>query len=454
MLGIDRRTGRVRAFVLGVVLFFLLTLGYALYKLFDLQSEVSADVGENMVWALSQAVYQSGRLYQAASVTPETPQSLADKALHHELLKSRLMMLEQGPQRRYMQKSGVWDDIEQVSRALDDPAADYASMQNALRQAGNKVMITEREDAGAQRDAHRRLVLQVMMTVIGILLAGALLCWQLMTSLRRAEQSNQEVMRQHEQARSLLEELQQERSTRLRYRDFVSLMSHQLRTPLAVIDSTAQRLKRQLGGTAQEQNILERAERIRASVNHLNHLIERVLEGLRLDEGARSGEELPTLEHHRCDWLAVLEGARERFGDLLGERTIRMTSADGTGPIWIECDRIWCMEILCNLLSNAHKYSPLDKPIEIDLQIEQGQLLCGIRDFGPGIPETDLELIFERFYRSENTQHVAGIGLGLSIARTLAQWHEGALSACNSMEGGAVFTLTLPLKARQQPPTA
>ena len=446
------RTDRVSLLALVAVLFFVLMLGYALYKLFDLQSEVSADVGENMVWALSQAVYQSGRLYQATSINPETPQSRADKELHHDLLKSRLMMLEEGPQRRYMQKSGVWEIIQQVSKSLDDPAADYAALLHTLRQAGNTVMITEREEAGAQRDAHRRLILQVMAAVMGILLAGALLCWQLVNSLKRAKEANEKVVRQHMQTRTLLEELQQERSTRLRYRDFVSLMSHQLRTPLAVIDSTAQRLKRQLSEPPQEQNILERSQRIRASVNHLNHLIGRVLEGLRLDEGVNSSENMPTLEHHRCDWLTVLEGARERFGDLLSERTIRMSSSQGTRPIWVECDRIWCVEILCNLLSNAHKYSPLEKPIEIDLRIEEGHLLCSVRDFGPGIPEEDLELIFERFYRSENTQHVAGIGLGLSIAQTLAQWHDGALNAHNAVEGGAIFTLSLPLKARQQTP--
>ncbi|MGE8497174.1 MAG: sensor histidine kinase [Pseudomonas sp.] len=449
-----RGRDRVKLAAMTAILTFALMLGYAQHKLFDLQSEVSADVGENMVWAISQAVYQSGRLYQSSTAYPQTEQTRQDSELHADLLRARFQMLDEGPQRRYMQQSGVWPDIQRAAASLEQPDVDYGELQQSLRRVGNAVMIAEREQAGAQRDAHRSLTLQVMAAVAGILLAGALLCWQLMSSLRRATVATDEVVRQHMQTRSLLEALQQERSTRLRYRDFVSLMSHQLRTPLAVIDSTAQRLKRQLNEPLQEQNILERSQRIRSSVNHLNHLIGRVLEGLRLDEGLSGSESMPALERRRCDWLAVLDDSLERFGDLLAGRDIRLDPSRGTAPLWIECDRIWCVEILCNLLSNAHKYSPLEKPIEIELRVDGEQLLCSVRDFGPGIPDKDLELIFERFYRSENTQHVAGIGLGLSIARTLAQWHEGSLTACNAAEGGAIFTLALPLLAQEPAPAA
>jgi signal transduction histidine kinase len=443
----SNRRNRVKAIALGAVLFFAVMQAYALYKLFDLQTEISTDVGENMVWAITQAVYQSGQLSVAANTKPATDASQQSMALHLDLLRANLHMLEQGPQQRYMRRSGVHEDLQRIQAELQTPDVDYATLPARLRQAGNSVMLAEREDAGKRRDAHRILIIQVMATVIGILLAGALLCWQLMSSLKRAERAKAEVVQQHMQTRSLLDALQQERSTRMRYRDFVSLMSHQLRTPLAVIDSTAQRLKRQLSEPLLEQNVLERSQRIRTSVNHLNHLIGRVLEGLRLEEGLNGGESSANLDRQRRDWLSVCDAALERFGDLLSERDIQLNPPSGSAPLWVDCDHTWCVEILCNLLSNAHKYSPPEQPIELTTWIEQDKLCCSVRDFGSGINEEDMALIFERFYRSATTQHVAGIGLGLPIAHTLTQWHDGSLSVANAPGGGAIFTLSLPLQA-------
>lgn len=442
-----QRRAPLRHFVLWLMVFFLLVLGYALYKLLDLQNEISVDVGENMVWSVSQSVYQSNQLALAMSVQPATAASREAVALHRDLLKANLEMLLQGPNRRFMQRAAVVGEIEQLSAALEHPGLDYAQLPKQLRSLGNRVMLLEREDAGARRAADRALVLQVIAAVLGMLLAGALLCWQLLGSLKQAKQANQEVLRQHLQARALLDSLQHERSARMRYRDFVSLMSHQLRTPLAVIDSTAQRLKRQLSEPGQEVSVEERAQRIRNAVSHLNHLISRVLEGLRLDEGINSHQMPVTLARQRCAWTALLASALERFGDLLQERAVRIHSSPEQAAWWIDCDRIWCIEILCNLISNAHKYSPIEQPIELSLALADGHVQCRVRDYGPGIPEADLELVFQRFYRAHNTQHVAGIGLGLPIARTLAQWHGGSLVACNAEGGGALLILSLP-----QPP--
>jgi signal transduction histidine kinase len=445
----SRRLAPLRHFVLWLMVFFLLVLGYALYKLLDLQNEISLDVGENMVWSVSQSVYQSNQLALAQGVQPPTAQSREAVELHRDLLKANLEMLLQGPNRRFMQRAAVVGEIEQLSVALEQPDLDYAPLPKQLRSLGNRVMLLEREDAGARRDADRALLFQVISAVLGMLLAGALLCWQLLGSLKQAKQANQEVVQQHMQTRALLDSLQHERSARMRYRDFVSLMSHQLRTPLAVIDSTAQRLKRQLSEPGHEVSVEERSQRIRSSVNHLNHLISRVLEGLRLDEGINSHPLPLSLERQRYAWQALLESALERFGDLLQERQVRINSGAEVPAQWVECDRIWCIEILCNLISNAHKYSPIEQPIELSLMLAEGHVQCHVRDYGPGIPEADLELVFQRFYRAHNTQHVAGIGLGLPIARTLAQWHGGSLVARNAAGGGALLVLSLP-----QPPAS
>ncbi|WXL25576.1 HAMP domain-containing sensor histidine kinase [Ectopseudomonas mendocina] len=440
-----KRQRQVRSLAFAAILIFALMLGYALYKLLNLQSEISADIGENMVWAISQSVYQSVQLERAAQVSPPTADSKSDLALHLDLLKSSLMILNQGPQLRYMQRSGVDARIRDVIFSLDHLPINYELVTRTLRQVGNTVMLAEREDAGRRREDHRRLVLQVILTVVGLLVAGSLLCWQMLRNLRMATQAKEALQLQHLQTQRLLEVLQQERSVRMRYRDFVSLMSHQLRTPLAVIDSTAQRLKRQLtDATLHEASVKERSQLIRNSVNHLNYLIGRVLEGLRLDEGVNGSDGERRLDLQPCNWLELVESSLERFGDLLHDREIRRHQDGKNTDFTVNCDKTWCIEIICNLVSNAHKYSPPGYPIEISLVRQGGHFKCAVRDYGPGVSEQEKSLIFERFYRSENNLSVAGIGLGLPIARTLAEWHGGSLEVMNAEGGGAVFTLTLP----------
>lgn len=441
-----QRNRRVQVIALTAVLCFASLLGYALHKLSGLQEELRTDVGENMVWAMSQALYQSGRLYQAALTTPPTAESDSRQILHRNLLKARLVMLSTGAQHRYMQRLGVLPELLECVALLEQTRLDYERIQQTLLRISNRVMLADREFVGAQRDAHRRLMVQVMFAVLGVLLAGALLCWQLLGSLRLANRAHGKIVQQHTQARELLDALQQERLTTLRYRDFVSLMSHQLRTPLAVIDSSAQRLLRQRHDGDLVHNVSERAQRVRKSVQQLNQLIGRVLEGLRLDEGVVGGSDLGSLELRRCNWREVVAEALERFADLAAQRSVVLHwPLAGGVPLWVECDRMWCVEILCNLLSNADKYSPAMQPIEVTVAVREDMLFCSVRDYGQGIAEEELEQVFERFYRSESTQSIVGIGLGLAIARTLAQWHGGSLTACNASQGGACFTLCIPL---------
>jgi len=442
---------RLQWAAVAAVLCFVVLLGYTLYKLQRLQVELSTDVGENMVWALSQAVYQGGMLHQAALIPP-TAASHTAQVLHRNLLKARLKMLTSGGQRDYMTRAGVLSELQRAVSMLEQPQLDYGGVQKLIQQVGNKVMLSERDIAGARRDAHRTLMVQVMLAVVGVLLAGTLLGWQLLSSQRRANASYVEIARQHAQARELLEALQQERANKLRYRDFVSLMSHQLRTPLAVIDSSAQRLLRQFHSDGQVQNVSDRSLRIRKSVYQLNQLIGRVLEGLRLDEGLVSSGDLASLELRRCDWREVVADALERFTELPVSRSIELSGlavAQGEDTLWVDCDRMWCVEILNNLLSNADKYSPAGLPIDVTVEVSEGILYCRVRDYGQGIAEGELARVFERFYRGEQTQNSVGVGLGLSIAQTLAHWHGGSLTVRNTEQGGACFTLALPVSTTE-----
>lgn len=444
----------LRRLALVSVLFFGSLTGYTLLALLDLQDELSEDVGENMVWAVGQATYQASLLSIAqGSETDAGGGYRSNPLIQRALLRARMQVLLAPTQADFMGRAGVLEQVRAVDQALQQGDFDPLKLHLELYEIGRQVMQVEREVAGERRDAYKRLMRQLIVFVFGVMASGIVLCLQLLRSLKRTREAHDEIARQHTQARELLDSLQRERQARMRYRDFVSLMSHQLRTPLAVIDSSAQRLLRQDGDTGREDAVAFRSQRIRRAVRQLNQLIARVLQGLRVDEQERDGG---VLEIVRCDWGDVLQQAIDGFGDLLAERCIQVVWAPGSErPVWIACDRSWCVEILSNLISNADKYSPKDGAIEIHIEKIDGMLHCQVRDQGPGISPQELDGLFQRFFRGASSGMTAGVGLGLSIARTLAHWHGGTLTASNNAQGGACFTLTLPLSGNgHQPPPA
>ena len=121
---------------------------------------------------------------------------------------------------------------------------------------------------------------------------------------------------------------------------------------------------------------------------------------------------------------------------------------EGDGPDWLSFDRVRVHQCVTNLISNADKYSPPGSDIGIHLDSADGLLHCTVLNSGAEIPEQDLARLFERFFRGSHAERSSsgGIGLGLAIARTLAQWHQGSLNASRREGGGAAFTLQLPLR--------
>lgn len=428
----------LRALALLLVVFFGGLLSYSLIALLDLQEELAEDLGENMVWAAGQATYQASLLLQASQLPSEGHRGNA--ALQRHLLRARLEVLLSPSQANFMQRAGVLEQLQQARNQLGEADVDHAAMQALLHDIGRKIMQVEREQAGERRDAYKRLMHQLILSILCVMAAGGVLCWQLLRSMWASQRAHDQIAEQHRHARKLLSDLEHERSVRLRYRDFVSLMSHQLRTPLSVIDSSAQRLMRQ--SESESGPVAERSQRIRSSVGQLNRLVGRLLDGLRLDETGTLVQSSLVLS--RCLWRDIVSEAIERFADTLAGRQVQQEWAlECEGQLL--CDRLWSVEILVNLLSNAHKYSPPGQPILIRVWRRDNWLYCAVRDFGTGVPEAEHAQIFERFYRRAGTQHLSGVGLGLPIARTLAQWQGGSLSVRNAEDGGAVFTLALPI---------
>jgi two-component system sensor histidine kinase KdpD len=219
----------------------------------------------------------------------------------------------------------------------------------------------------------------------------------------------------------------------------LSAVSHDLRTPLAAITGAATTL-RDDGGLGPEarrdllEAVCEEAER-------LERLVSNLLDMTRLDSGAVAP---------RREWVPLVEvvgGALGRLERRLAGRRVTVSIPDDL-PL-VSVDPILVEQLFLNLFENAAKYTPPEVEIEVRAAREGGTLLVEVADRGPGIPPGDEERIFERFHRGRHSG-VSGVGLGLPIARAIAQAHGGRLYAANRPGGGALFRLALPMVA--EPP--
>jgi two-component system OmpR family sensor kinase len=249
-----------------------------------------------------------------------------------------------------------------------------------------------------------------------------------------------------QQASVLEEKLAQEQRLALLQRNFVSMASHEFRTPLSIIDGHAQRLIK-LKDRLAPQEIDERAGKIRAAVLRLTHLIENLLDSSRLiDAGAGlylhpEEVDLAALLHEVCQLqreIAPGSQVEERFATPL-----RMTG-----------DPKLLFQMFSNLLSNAIKYSAIGSPVEVGAGIDSGQAVVSVEDYGIGIPTKDIDSLFERYYRGSNVSGTVGTGMGLYLVKMVAEAHGGDIAVESGEGKGSKFSVRLPVKpvARRDAP--
>jgi len=219
-------------------------------------------------------------------------------------------------------------------------------------------------------------------------------------------------------------------------------ISHDLRTPLASILGSASSLKdhrAELDVRSQDEligTIYEESER-------LNRFIANLLDMTRLESGSIQ----PQLEF--VELGDVVGSALRRAEALLAKHKVVVEIPDDL-PL-VKADPVLFEQVLFNLLENAAKYTPAGTGIEVLARREQGRVLLCVRDEGDGIPQADLERIFDKFYRVQSADRKrAGTGLGLPIARGFVEAMGGTIVAGNRTGGhGADFTIALPIPAEQ-----
>jgi signal transduction histidine kinase len=222
---------------------------------------------------------------------------------------------------------------------------------------------------------------------------------------------------------------------------FLANMSHELRTPLHAILSFAD-FGLDKVGTAPTEKLRYYFTHIDQCGKVLLTLVNALLDLAKLEAGKM------TFEFEHTDLSILVTAVTDEFISLTAERrlTIRLLSSEGTIEVCLDATKI--MQVLRNLLSNAVKFSPDGGTIEISIRREVQSIVVAIRDQGMGVPEGELETIFDKFIQSSRTRTGAGgTGLGLSICREIIAAHQGRIWAENAPAGGAVFSFELPLSA-------
>jgi signal transduction histidine kinase len=232
---------------------------------------------------------------------------------------------------------------------------------------------------------------------------------------------------------SMAESLQRSEKNR---RALTADIAHELRTPLAVQQANLEAL---------EDGVYPLNQEALKPLREQNELLIRLVEDLRTLSLADAGE----LELHKrsVDLLELTHLTAKSFEPALAKNaiTLQVRSIGELPRVNADPDRI--QQILHNLLQNALRYTPAGKSIDIELQSEGKEIRLDVRDHGAGIPPEAFDLIFERFYRADSSREreSGSTGLGLAIARKIAEAHGGTLTVSNHPLGGAVFTLRLPL---------
>jgi PAS domain S-box-containing protein len=219
--------------------------------------------------------------------------------------------------------------------------------------------------------------------------------------------------------------------------ELISLVSHQVRSPLTNIQGAIQRMQTDChiaNPTCRRMFTILNQETIR-----LDRLVQDVLNTTRLEASDISFHPEP------ISLLPVVQQIVEQNQPRLAGRTIQLPLKPGLPLVY--ADQHWVAEVLANLLGNAVKYSPPGQKILLDARADQTEVTISVRDCGPGLQPNDLERIFDKFYRadSSDSQTAYGYGLGLYVCRHLVTAQHGRIWAENHPDGGAVFSFTLPV---------
>ena len=223
-------------------------------------------------------------------------------------------------------------------------------------------------------------------------------------------------------------------------RDFVANVSHELRTPLTAVRGYVEAL---IDGVPDPDQARRFLQTIARHTLRMERLVRDLLRLARLDAGQEPVERVP------CPAEPLFTGIETELADLIAARGLTVIHDIAPEASSVIGDPAKLHDALRNLLENAANYSPEQGTITLATRRRGDRLVLTVTDEGPGIPDSDLPRVFERFYRvdkarSRDGRDPGGTGLGLAIVKHLVELHGGTVGAANRREGGAVLTVELP----------
>ena len=224
--------------------------------------------------------------------------------------------------------------------------------------------------------------------------------------------------------------------------EFLANMSHELRTPLhGILSFSGFGINKY--ATAKPEKLLDYFEKIHQSGKVLLELLNDLLDLAKLEAGRM------IFEFEPADLGMLIAQVADEFSSLVSERGLTICFDRPHPEAAVAVDVAKTKQLLRNLLSNAVKFSPQGGVIGIRMEQEDKLLVVSIQDQGPGIPENELEQVFDKFVQSSKTKSGAGgTGLGLAICREIMNAHKGRIRAENSADGGAVFVFEIPITSQ------
>jgi signal transduction histidine kinase len=420
-----------------VIILFVLLVG-ASVRLIMSEVQIQDDIAEDIVWLASQGQYEAVRFAEALSGFSVGTVTETDLQLRFDLLTSRVLVLEQGEPHRQVLALGHGDDLddyratlgtvrERLSTLTPADAGDIASFRQAatslaqsLRDVANNALLAKRDLEAMRRDTRRHTLFEILTIIVATMVAGLFLAGVVI--------SDQRNMANAEAA------LERERQISKLHRAITSVVSHQFRTPLAIIDASAQRMIRR-GRAMTSDEITGRAEKIRNACLRLTRLLESTLNAARIEEGEVNFTPRP------CNLRTLLQDICDSQSE---EDQKRIDLSFGDLPQWLKADSTLLEQAVQNLLSNALKYSPGNTKVKVLAHRSGSEIRISVTDQGVGIPADEITSLFRRFYRARTAEGIPGTGIGLSFVSQIMALHEGAVDVSSEEGKGSTFTLRFP----------
>ena len=221
--------------------------------------------------------------------------------------------------------------------------------------------------------------------------------------------------------------------------DFIKIANHELKTPVTTIKGYVQLLKK-MRGDSEDKFLVNSLNTIENQVNKLNLLIGDLLDISRIESG-----KLPLVK----DDFSLLKLVTETIEDIKASDPSHQINFElrHASDIEVFADKDRITQVLNNLLTNAIKYSPTAQNVDVELYIKDNSAVLSVQDFGIGMDESELEHIFERFYRVSGADEVTfpGFGIGLFIVKDIVERHQGKTWVKSEKNKGSKFFFSLPL---------